>query len=137
MKRMMNQDIFEKIYGSYIDQKNTVIKPKLNPPLNASIEAFQAELTRLNQAIQAKTNCTLIRIATTKDRILKTMRGGLSSCNERMDIKNYSNSYFFDMSSSNAFLVEMRGIEPLSESPPKPLSTSVVNDLGFPSASAH
>ncbi|WP_298581003.1 hypothetical protein [uncultured Olegusella sp.] len=116
IKRMMNQAIFEKIYISCTDQITIDANAKFNPLLNAIIEPFQKELEQINRSVRMGASDLLIKIITAKNRIIKNMRCGFYACNDYTDIESYSNSNFFNhRSSSNAFLVEIRGIEHLKE----------------------
>lgn len=94
IKRMMNQAIFEKIYISCTDQITIDIDAKFNSPLNAIVEPFQDELSKLNRLIQMSVGEKIEKITTAKNRILNTLRCGFSECNEYTDIESYPNLNF-------------------------------------------
>ena len=107
----MNQAIFEKIYISCNKEIPLESEEEYNPPFNSIIAPVKEELTKLNRSLKLNTEVALVKIATSKNRILKLLRCGLSSCNNYTDIESYSNSKNFrDIFSSKGLLVEMAGI---------------------------
>lgn len=67
------------------------IEEEYNPPFNSIIAPVKEELTKLNRSLKLNTEVALVKIATSKNRILKLLRCGLSSCNNYTDIESYSN----------------------------------------------
>ena len=132
IKRLMNQAIFEKIYISCNKEVPLEIEEEYRPPFNSIIAPVKENLTKLNRSLKLNTGTALAKIATSKNRILNQIRCGLSSCNEYTDIESYSNpKNFRDIFSSKGLLVEMTGIEPVSESIFTGISPSAVSDLRF------
>ena len=129
----MNQAIFEKIYISCNKEIPLEIEEEYNPPFNSIIAPVKEELTKLNRSLKLNTEVALVKIATSKNRILKLLRCGLSSCNNYTDIESYSNSKNFrDIFSSKGLLVDLAGIEPASENSSGTVSPITVSILTFP-----
>ena len=130
----MNQAIFEKIYISCNKEVPLEIEEEYRPPFNSIIAPVKEDLTKLNRSLKLNTEVALVKIATSKNRILNQIRCGLSSCNEYTDIESSSKNIpknFRDIFSSKGLLVEMTGIEPVSESIFTGISPSAVSDLRF------
>ena len=133
IKRLMNQAIFEKIYISYTRDVTLDIEAKYNPPFNIIIEPFTKELAKLNHMAGQCTDTAVKQIQAAKNRILKVLRYGLFASSECPDdIETCPTSNFFtDKSCNKTFLVEMMGVEPMSESTSKAFSPSASDDLKF------
>ncbi len=131
IKRLMNQAIFDKIYISYPRGETTMdLEAKFKPPFNILVEPFQEELTKINRMARQSADTTVKQIQAAKNRILNTFRYGLAACDEHTHIESCPTPNFFTLESCNkAFLVEMTGIEPVSESIFTGISPSAVSDL--------
>ena len=105
VKRMLNQALFERIYISCSKEVPLEIEEKYNPPFNVIIEPFKEELAKLNRSIRANSEAALAKIATAKNRFLKTLRCGLAACSDTRNMESYSNSNFFTYKSSSKELL--------------------------------
>ena len=125
IKRLMNQAIFEKIYISCNKEVPLEIEEEYRPPFNSIIAPVKEDLTKLNRSLKLNTGAALAKIATSKNRILKLLRCGLSSCKDYTDIESYSNpKNFRNIFSSKGLLVEMARVELASKNTSEGISPS-------------
>ena len=118
IKKLMNQAIFEKFYISNTPEGSFSVEATFKPPFKSLLEPIRDDISRINKATRNQSSKLRNLIVMTKGHIQEIFECGLSAVNYPSDMSTSSNdsNFFEHKSSSKVFLVEARGIEPLSES---------------------
>ena len=139
IKKLMNQAIFEKFYISNDADMEFKVDAEFKPPFDQILEPVKDDIIRINRLAQDCSSKLSYYIDIAKDHIQKIFGCGLYAVNNSTLYETSSNdsNFFEPKSSSKVLLVEMRGVEPLSESHLPTLSTSVAGILNLPQHSAY
>ena len=134
IKRLMNQAIFEKFYIISNDEVELDIEFSFRPPFDKLLEPIKDDIAQINKNKSSNRIGNALTIA--KGHIQEFLECGLSDVDNPSNMSTYSNDgYFFRHKSlSKVLLVEMRGVEPLSENHLPGLSTSVSGVFVVPHA---
>ena len=118
IKKLMNQAIFEKFYISNDADMEFKVDAEFKPPFDQILEPVKDDIIRINRLAQDCSSKLSYYIDIAKDHIQKIFGCGLYTINNSTNMSTYSNgsNFFSHNSSSKVLLVELRGIEPLSES---------------------
>ena len=135
----MNQAIFEKFYISNDADMEFKVDAEFKPPFDQILEPVKDDIIRINRLAQDCSSKLSYYIDIAKDHIQKIFGCGLYTINNSTNMSTYSNgsNFFSHNSSSKVLLVELRGIEPLSEDPFIQASPITVYVLTFPLTYAH
>ena len=134
IKKLMNQAIFEKFYISNDADMEFKVDAEFKPPFDQILEPVKDDIIRINRLAQDCSSKLSYYIDIAKDHIQKIFGCGLYTINNSTNMSTYSNgsNFFSHNSSSKVLLVELRGIEPLSESPFIRVSPITVDLYSFP-----
>ena len=137
-KKLMNQAIFNKFYIVNDVDHEFDVEFSFKPPFDKMLEPIKEDISKINSAIRNHSSKLEKFIDIAKGHIQDFLECGLSDVDNPSNMTTHSNNgYFFrHNSSSKELLVEVRGIEPLSENRLPRLSTSVVAVLKFPRIAA-
>lgn len=118
IKKLMNQAIFEKFYISNDADMEFKVDAEFKPPFDQILEPVKDDIIRINRLAQDCSSKLSYYIDIAKDHIQKIFGCGLYTINNSTNMSTYSNgsNFFSHNSSSKVLLVELRGVEPLSES---------------------
>ncbi len=136
IKKLMNQAIFEKFYISNGENTEFSVDVTFRAPYDQILEPIRDDISSVNAAMNRSSAKVSKYIGIAKDHIRKIFGCGLYAVNNSTLYETSSNdsNFFEPKSSSKVLLVEVRGIEPLSENRLPRLSTSVVDALASPKA---
>lgn len=139
IKKLMNQAIFEKFYISNDADMEFKVDAEFKPPFDQILEPVKDDIIRINRLAQDCSSKLSYYIDIAKDHIQKIFGCGLYTINNSTNMSTYSNgsNFFSHNSSSKVLLVDLRGIEPLSESLSLAVSPITVAALTFPPPHAH
>ncbi len=139
IKKLMNQAIFEKFYISNDADMEFKVDAEFKPPFDQILEPVKDDIIRINRLAQDCSSKLSYYIDIAKDHIQKIFGCGLYTINNSTNMSTCSNgsNFFSHNSSSKVLLVELRGIEPLSEDPFIQASPITVYVLTFPLTYAH
>ncbi len=131
IKKLMNQAIFEKFYISNGPEGEFSANYSFKAPYTSILAPFKEDISKINTALKTNPEKTEKILEKAKGHIQEFLECGLSDVDNPSNISTYSNdsNFFKPNSSSKAFLVEVRGVEPLSRNRLSRLSTSVVDVL--------
>ena len=134
IKKLMNQAIFEKFYISNGENTEFSVDVTFRAPYDQILEPIRDDISSVNAAMNRSSAKVSKYIGIAKDHIRKIFGCGLYAVNNSTLYETSSNdsNFFEPKSSSKVLLVEVRGIEPLSENRLPRLSTSVVDALASP-----
>ena len=134
IEKLMNQAIFEKFYISNDVDMEFKVDAEFKPPFDQILEPVKDDIIRINRLAQDCSSKLSYYIDIAKDHIQKIFGCGLYTINNSTNMSTYSNgsNFFSHNSSSKVLLVELRGIEPLSESLFIQASSITVALLTFP-----
>lgn len=112
------QAIFEKFYISNDADMEFKVDAEFKPPFDQILEPVKDDIIRINRLAQDCSSKLSYYIDIAKDHIQKIFGCGLYTINNSTNMSTYSNgsNFFSHNSSSKVLLVELRGVEPLSES---------------------
>ena len=119
IKKLMNQAIFEKFYISNDADMEFKVDAEFRPPFDQILEPVKDDIIRINRLAQDCSSKLSYYIGIAKDHIQEIFGCGLYTINNSTNMSTYSNgsNFFSHNSSSKVLLVEMMGIEPMSEDP--------------------
>ena len=114
------------------------VDAEFRPPFDQILEPVKDDIIRINRLAQDCSSKLSYYIGIAKDHIQEIFGCGLYTINNSTNMSTYSNGskFFSHNSSSKVLLVDLRGIEPLSESPSIQVSSITVAVLAFPPAHA-
>ena len=115
VKKLMNQAIFNKLYIVSNDEIDLDIEISFRPPFDKMIEPIKEDIAQINRNTNTDRASTSLEKA--KGHIQEFLECGLSDVDNPSNISTYPNNenFFSHNSLSKALLVELRGIESLSE----------------------
>ena len=133
-KKLMNQAIFNKFYIVNDVDHEFDVEFSFKPPFDKMLEPIKEDISKINSAIRNHSSKLEKFIDIAKGHIQDFLECGLSDVDNPSNMTTHSNNgYFFrHNSSSKELLVEMRGIEPLSEILSSGLSSTTVIEILFP-----